>query len=107
VSDEKKFRALMKRVYRKAPARQKTAAEDFAFHMYDAANNVAEYAEMLRNPDAFNTEDARRVVTGVVVHLVGHLLEASRLYEGDVIDPFRKATTARRGRSRSRARARG
>lgn len=118
MSDELKFRALMKRVYGKQHARSERnfvdRQRDFAFHMYDAANDVIAYAALLRKPEAFTTLQAKRVVDAVVQHAVGHLMSASRLYADGVQDQFagaplyrKVARKVRRGRSRSRARARG
>ena len=72
-------------------------AEEFAFHFRDCKADLERLVEALNDTSGHMTDDAfRAAVNGVLVHAVGHLVQAARMYHG-FIDPFGKASSDEHG----------
>ena len=65
------------------------AAHDVAFHMTDWANDLRDLFELYSNPDAYSMDQAKRIVSGFLVHVPAHVAAAAKLYLDDpVTDVF-------------------
>lgn len=64
-------------------------ADDFVFHFRDCREDLERMVEVLRGPERFSDADIKEAVNGVLLHAVGHLVQAARMYHG-FIDPFGK-----------------
>ena len=64
-------------------------ADEFVFHFRDCQEDLERIVEVLRGPERFSDADIKEAVNGVLLHAVGHLVQAARMYHG-FIDPFGK-----------------
>jgi hypothetical protein len=62
-------------------------SRDFVFHMADWQKDLELLAKLYRSPGRYDDAIWKRGVNGFLLHVIGHLLEACRLY-GLVSDPF-------------------
>jgi hypothetical protein len=67
---------------------------DFAFHMSDWASDLEQMADLLRDPDRIDFEEASTFVIGFLYHVVPHLNAAGRLLLDEIRDPFAKPIDA-------------
>lgn len=61
--------------------------EEFAFHFRDCRDELERLADVLKHPSRFTDTEIREAVDGALLHAVGHLVQAARMYHG-FIDPF-------------------
>jgi hypothetical protein len=64
--------------------------EAFVFHMTDWREDLRRLARLYDNPQAFNDQESKDIVTSMLYHGLGHLIAAARLYDY-VPDPFGSA----------------
>jgi len=60
---------------------------DFVFHMTDWLDDLVALSRLYRSPGGYSAAEARRVVDGLLIHGVGHIVEAARLWD-HFSDPF-------------------
>ena len=101
--DIEKFENLMAKIFedhredvRKelGPAEFERQRYDFAFHMADWASDLERMADLLRDPDRMDLEEASTFVIGFLYHVVPHLNAAGRLLLDEIRDPFAKPVDA-------------
>jgi hypothetical protein len=95
--DTEKFENLMAKIFeghREDVLEESGRAEferqrcDFAFHMTDWSHDLERMADLLRQPDRVDLEEARTFVIGFLYHVVPHLNAAGRLLLEEIRDPF-------------------
>jgi hypothetical protein len=52
---------------------------NFVFHMTDWSENLRELAELYQHPEKFSRQEAGRIVSGFLFHVIPHLRAAGRL----------------------------
>lgn len=107
--DEKRdgLRDLLKAVLAAKKGRKVSARTefDFVFHMTDWVDDLVNLAQLYRSPDRYSAADARRIVDGLLIHGVGHIVEAARLWD-HFSDPFGATSTTKRSpRAKAKAKA--
>jgi hypothetical protein len=72
-------------------ANEKASADEVAellFHLRDCRTDLERLVALYREPNKFGVDDAKAALDGLLLHAVGHIVQAARLYYGEVMDPF-------------------
>jgi hypothetical protein len=71
-------------------------ADEFVFHFRDCQEDLERIVKVLHGPERFSDAEVKEAVDGMLLHAVGHLVQAARMYHG-FMDPFGNAGEQKSG----------
>ena len=61
------------------PAVNAECRRDFVFHMMDWIEDLRQLADLYRHPEQIDRDQAEKIVSGFLIHVTAHVMEAARL----------------------------